>query len=125
MRARQFVVDREKTGAFVEIRRYVENARLCRYCVGFCPCVSLPPPPISTLLAVFSVKQRKRVLMRGRQPGVGGNGGGRERKGQTRAKKLFLIDYINYGRKKTENEDCCSACGDLHFRVFRVFLALL
>jgi hypothetical protein len=34
MRARQFVVDREKTGAFVEIRRYVENARLCRYFVG-------------------------------------------------------------------------------------------
>jgi hypothetical protein len=34
MRARQFVVDREKTGAFVEIHRYVENARLCRYCVG-------------------------------------------------------------------------------------------
>jgi hypothetical protein len=34
MRARQFVVDREKNGAFVEIRRYVENARLCRYVVG-------------------------------------------------------------------------------------------
>jgi hypothetical protein len=35
-----------------------------------------PPPPISTPRAFFSDKQRNRALMKGRQPGVGGNGGG-------------------------------------------------
>jgi hypothetical protein len=47
---------------------------------------------ISTPRTFFSVKQRNHALMRGLQPGVGGNGGGGER-----AKKLirFLINVIN------------------------------
>jgi hypothetical protein len=49
------------------------------------------PLPISTPRAFFSVEQRKRALMRGRQLGVGGNGGGRKGLERAETKNLFSI----------------------------------
>jgi hypothetical protein len=53
-----------------------------------------PPPPISTPRAFFSDKQRNRALMKGRQPGVGGNGGGgMGRMGEKRKRGSLYFSY--------------------------------